>query len=235
MTERMALCISTLMRYGWADGVECWNRKAAEGPYPLYLEYGNKTLVSYNRCLRRSVEPLLGFVHDDVLVHEYGWDQRVLQQFDDPAVGVVGFAGALGHGYPDLYKGEFRLGNMGRSVEFRSGLHDAEAHGKRFTGECDVAVLDGMALFARRELFDKAGPWPEETGYWIYDYWLCCEARRHGYRIRMVGVACTHLGSASHATAEAQGLPLPESEDSEAANRWIYDRYRDVLPWEVKP
>jgi GT2 family glycosyltransferase len=76
-------------------------------------------------------------------------------------------------------------------------MADAEIHGERFTGECDVVILDGLALFVRRSILDAMGGWPQDkaVSYWGYDYKLCMEARRQGYRIRLVGVNCKHHAS----------------------------------------
>ena len=103
-------------------------------------------------------------------------------------------------------------------------------HGQRFAGECDVAVLDGFSLFLRREVLVRAGGWPLGTpvGYISYDYWACCMARELGYRIRLVGVACDHLGGKS------SGLNPNLDLRWEEAHRYIYDRFRNVLPCDVR-
>ena len=142
---------------------------------------------------------------------------------------MVGFGGALRHGSTSLYQKPYRLAQLGRS-DFRSNMFDAERHGKRFTKACDVAVLDGFAMFVRREILEKAGGWPVGTpiGYFCYDYWLSCEVRRQGYRIRLVGVACTHLGGKSSSAVQLMESP-------QDAHRHIYDTCRDVLPFKVSP
>ena len=166
------------------------------------------------------------------------------KEFEDPRVGLVGFGGGLGHGDPEMYRKPYELTQLARRG-YRSNTRDAEANGVRERGSCDVAVLDGMALFVRREILDRPTiqsfrplkndlhiyGWPLHTpiGYFCYDYWLCCETRRQGYRIRMVGVACDHLNGKS------TGLGPEElgRDKFEAAHRYLYDTCRDVLPWEV--
>lgn len=176
---------------------------------------------------------ILAFLHDDVLVHDPDWVQRVLKEFEDPQVGLVGFGGATGHGDPNLYKIPYDYRQLGRS-NFLSNMTDAEAHGKRFTTSCDVAVLDGFALIVRRSLLDRCNGWPLDTpiGYLCYDYWLCCVVRRLGYRIRLVGVSCTHLGGR---TFVKMGIGQREDHWPHflAAHRYIYDEFRDVLPFSV--
>jgi GT2 family glycosyltransferase len=227
----LTLIVATLKWLGWETCVRSWF--PSEDLPSTQLEVvdtaeGCLTLLqAYQQGLESTSSPILGYVHDDVVVRDPEWLSRVLREFDDPHVGMVGFGGALRHGSESLYQMPYRLAQFGRS-DFRSNLFDAERHGKRFTGSCNVAVLDGFAMFVRREILEKARGWPVGTpiGYFCYDYWLSCEVRRQGYRIRLVGVACTHLGGKS-----SSGVQLTES--SKDAHQYIYDTCRDVLPFKV--
>jgi GT2 family glycosyltransferase len=184
-------------------------------------------LPAYQELYESTYEPILGFIHDDVEITERGWDERVLREFDDPNIGMVGFAGATRHGRADIYKTPYDLPQLGR-FGFRSNMRTAEEHGQRFTDACDIAVLDGMAMIVRRSILDKVGGWPLNTpiGYFCYDYWLSCEVRRQGYKIRLVGVAVDHLGGKS------SGFIAPHHSHAES-HKWLYDNSRDVLPFEV--
>jgi len=90
-------------------------------------------------------------------------------------------------------------------------------------------VLDGFALFVRRSILDKVGGWPvnEKYGYWLYSEWLCCETRRQGYRIRLVGVDCEHLGGKSSGH-------IATSPSYEEAHHYLWENNRDMLPYRVK-
>lgn len=183
---------------------------------------------------------ILAYIHDDVSIPEKGWYDRVEKEFDDPAVGLVGFGGATRHGTPDLYKRPYKLTNLARFNYF-SNQKDAEVHGTRFTGSMDVAVLDGFALIVRRDVLDKAGGWPVDSPikFHSYDYWLACMARRHGYRIRMVGIDCEHHGGRTSTRPEYADWLMREfgktdQQVHEESHRYIWDTCKDVLPWEVK-
>ena len=186
-------------------------------------------LEAYQIGFEESQEPILGFIHDDCVCMERGWDERVLREFDDPHVGLVGFGGALGFCDPELYRKPYELPQLARH-HFRSNLREAEVHGERFTGECDVVILDGFALFVRRQLLEETGGWPIDTpiSYYMYDAFICCEAMRHHWKIRLVGVACDHLERRS------AGMGQDGQFDYEGSHWWIYLHYRDVLPAEVK-
>lgn len=248
---------------GSKNGLFIWsNQTQNEGvvkSYQLMYQSYSKTVMKREDWSPEK-ETLLAYLHDDVLCHEQGWDTRVLKEFEDPTVGLVGFGGALRHGTDDIYKTPYRLQQLARDG-YLSNTDDAEVHGQRFTGECDVAVLDGFALIVRREILDKAwhpvltgavavagghiyrhiykeSPrgWPvNNLTFHCYDYFLCCMAHRLGYRIRLVGIKCHHLGGQTSTTPAYQewlaARGTNDVEDHERSHRWIHSEFRDVLPW----
>ncbi len=206
-----------------APSVDAFVVDGMDGMLPAY-QRGFEATENYD---------ILAFLHDDTIINDPNWVERVLAEFEDPAVGLVGFGGALGHGDHNLYKVPYSYQQLARS-NFMSNMVDAENHGKRFTGSCDVAVLDGFALIVRRELLEKAGGWPLNTpiGYVCYDYWLCCMARRLGYRIRLVGIPCAHLGGQTFVKLGI-GKDPKHWQQYVDSHRYIYDEFKDVLPFEV--
>ena len=181
---------------------------------------------------------ILAYIHDDVTLYNPDWDHRVLREFDDPRVGVVGLGGGLRHGTADIYKTPYRLNQLARDG-YLSNVDDAEIHGTRFLGSTEVAVLDGFALVVRKALLDKCGGWPvDHLKFHCYDYWVCCAAHRHGYTVRVVGEKCQHhggrtsVGSAYHDWCEKHGTTdLQIHQDS---HKYIYNEFRDVLPYWVE-
>ncbi len=191
-------------------------------------------LPAYQDGFERAKQfDILAFLHDDLIIHDKNWMERVLSEFEDPKVGLVGMGGATRHGSPSLYHEPYDYHQLGRS-NFLSNMDDAENHGKRFTGACDVAVLDGFALIVRREVLERANGWPLNTpiNYIAYDYWLCCMTRRLGYRIRLVGCAVNHLGGRTYVKLGIGDKP-DHWEKYLAAHRYIFDEFKDVLPYEV--
>ena len=225
--EPMVYCVATRFWENWLDCVRSWQQKASDS-YPVLVMPDLDVIPAYQKLFESTDEPILCMIHDDVLIHEYEWDKRVLRQFDDPEVGLVGFAGARGHGRPEMYTKPYAIANMVR-LGFMSNMRTAESHGQRFAGECDVAVLDGLALIVRRRVLEQAGGWPVEGkyGFWMYSEWLCCETRRQGYRIRLVGVDCDHLGGKTSSIVQV-------SDSYEDAHRYFWENNKDVMPWSVK-
>lgn len=192
-------------------------------------------LAALQRGYEECQDPVLAYLHDDVTIHDGDWAERVLAEFQDPTIGVVGFGGALIHGHPDLYRKPYELTQLAR-FGYLSNMDDAEAHGQRLTGTCDVAVLDGFALIMRRALLAAVGGWPvNQMVFHCYDYWLCCTAHRLGYRVRLVGVRCHHAGGMTSTKPAYQdwlaSRGLTDAQTHEESHRYIYDGFQDVLPW----
>jgi hypothetical protein len=201
---------------------------------PVFIINGNSGMLNAYEFAYRHVPPcdILAFLHDDTIIHDPNWLDRVMKEFEDPAVGLVGFGGALKHGDPNMYKKPYDYSQLGRSF-FLSNMEDAETHGKRFTESCDAAVLDGFALIFRRDVLDRAGGWPiRQLGYIGYDYWASCISHRLGFRVRLVGVRCSHLGGRTFVKM-GLGLQPGHWERFLAAHRFLYDEFKDVLPWSV--
>lgn len=208
---------------------------------PVFVVDGETGMLpAYQSGLLHVTADILAFLHDDAIIRDPEWSSKVLAEFEDPKVGLVGFGGALGHGSPELYKVPYDYHQLGRS-QFLSNMDDAEVHGKRFTGACDVAVLDGFALIVRRKILEKADGWPikelsvNDTPVGLhhcYDYWLCCMTRRLGYRIRVVGIACQHLGGRTFVKL-GLGKGPEHWEQFLAAHEYIYNEFKDVLPFHV--
>ena len=203
-----------------------------EGPEAGFL---TKCQKGYGR--QKGNASVLGFLHTDLIIHEHGWDERVLAEFEDPKVGVVGFVGAMSLGTDDLYKIPYHFTQLARSGVF-SNLTDAEVHGERETGSKRVSVLDSCAIFVRTSLLDAVGGWPTSTypdNPHCSDLWICCQCARLGLQVRMVGVGCTHR-SGGKGSAGAEWLEQHGGDDAhhKAAHRLIYDQFRDVLPMRVK-
>lgn len=205
------------------------------GRVPIFVEDGRDgMLAAYQRgfCVTEDYN-ILAFLHDDLILRVGSWVLRVTAEFDDPKVGLVGFGGGTAHGTPNIYHASYDYRQLARDG-YASNVDDAEVHGKRFTGSRDVAVLDGYSLIVRREVLEKAGGWPvDKLDYIGYDYYICCMARRLGYRIRQVGVRCHHLGGMTY-VAQKVGERPDAHERYQAAHRYIYDEFRDVLPYRVK-
>lgn len=202
-----------------------------------------------------KVEPALDVIaclHDDVDIAEHEWDWKVLRHFErEPKCGLLGFGGAIGLGSSDLYQTPYNPMQLAR-IGFRSNMPNAEVHGIRSLLPERVACLDGFSQIGRREFWegvlrvsDRAhgyGPRPwtflEDHGvvHHFYDGMLGCLARRYGWDVWYLPIACQHFGGRT-AVGDAgyQDWAKTQHRDGdhgfwEQAHLIGYEQFRDVLP-----
>lgn len=216
------------------------------------LKCGNELTIIDNTKVNRGViqsyqigydlsdADIIAFIHDDVTIHDTTmrlWQSIIIDEFNNPEVGVVGFGGAKKHGVDLIYKVPYDYKQLARA-DYRSNTDDAEVHGKRFESSTDVAVLDGFCLIVRRELLDRAGGWPIDRypPHHNYDYWLCCTAHQLNYKVRLVGIRCQHHGGLTATTGAYMEWCKntkwgSDEEMHKQGHKLIYDDFRDVLPY----
>lgn len=221
---RMVLGFATRRWEGYKDCIDSWQPH----PFPTLIVEDMDVLDAYQIICNATDEPIIGLPHDDVVCLEKGWHERVLREFSDPTVGMVCFGGGRGHGSDDLYTAPYKLSNLARR-QFMSNMEDAEKHGIRFTGECDVAVADAFAVFIRRSVLERWGGFPhgKPVGYYMWCENVCCEVHRQGLRIRLVGVYCRHIGGRTSTVHQV-------TDDYEAEHKYFYENNKDVMPYRVK-
>lgn len=180
---------------------------------------------------------VLCYIHSDVVIHEDRWLQRVEKELEDPRVAVVGFGGATGIGLPNLYKEPYRIENLIRH-NYASNQSDWQVHGTRETGSKDVAVVDGFAMCVRTEFLKQIEGWTlVETNFHCYDLWLCLLAIRHGWKVRVVGINCTHKGGGNSTGPQYKKWCEDHETDMgrEHAEPHIrfYREFADILPFSL--
>lgn len=157
---------------------------------------------------RELYKPLVvAALHDDLEIHERGWDVRVLDHFTQhKQCGLAGFSGATGLGSDTIYLDPYDPMQLARQG-FRSNLVDAEAHGERSVKVERVACHDGFSLIGRATWWfwgtqgdGKRGkpPWEVMTALGLKHHaqdsmagLLAAQARWESWYIP---VACRHLG-----------------------------------------
>lgn len=194
---------------------------------------------------------IIACLHDDLEIIEDGWDDQVRDLFrHHPEVGLLGFGGAIGLGSDALYQTPYDPMQLAR-VGFRSNLVDAESHGARSLLPERVACLDGFSQIGRRAFWqglNPAGqthvpPWDylqlEGFVHHFYDGALGCLARRLGWAVYYVPVACHHqggqtaVGDPGYQRWAAGQIEGGDHAFWERAHRIGYDCFRDVLPLRV--
>lgn len=230
------------------------------GANPAYRVVDNRSnsrtpCQCYQDALESSKADIIVYAHDDVIVTDPDWLDRLMSIFSGERQQhnvAAGLGGATALGNRDLYRKPFNIWNMARRG-YASNQVDAETHGERFTGVRQVAVLDAFLMAVRTDWLRRRitclpvtyeGPkaydagWP--TSYLTHhclDLWLACEAARDNKEIWMVGASVAHLGG------RTSTLPVYKDacwlaggtleSDHVRPHRWLYEEYRDCLPIEV--
>lgn len=184
---------------------------------------------------------LICCLHDDVMMEADEWDDRVKRHFAAVQVcGMAGFGGATALGAAQIYRDAYDPHHLVRGG-FRSNLREAEVHGWRDATTARVACLDGFSQIGRREFFEPAWSWLARSGivHHVYDAALACLAKRWGWEVWYLPLACHHHGGLTavaepryHAWATHQRAQGDLTFWAEA-HRIVYDEFRDVLPLRV--
>lgn len=208
------------------------------GDYISLVANGDRGVVdAYQHIYSVHADEICAYIHDDVTVHDADWQDRIHAEFADPKVAIVGMGGALGIGLPEIYKRPYNIWQLQR-IDYYSNQTDWAIHGKYETGSRDVAVVDGFFMAVRRSFLDEIGGWAWfPFSFHCYDTCLCLMARRHGWKVRMVGVSVTHHGGKTSTTPEylewCKSRGTTAEREHEEPHRWMYDTFRDCLPCRV--
>lgn len=133
-------------------------------------------------------ETIIVFPHNDVLIHEYGWDKRVIDAFQrDPALGMAGFFGARGMGKDG---GRWQSESAMMGFEWGSSwMH----HSAFSNGVTPAANFDGLCLIFRGTALGKIGI-PDGPPHHWYDRFLPLHFISNGWRCATIGIAHDHRG-----------------------------------------
>jgi glycosyltransferase involved in cell wall biosynthesis len=111
-----------------------------------------------NEIWKNTEADIIVYTHNDVDFFEDGWDEKVRKAFDEiDNVGIVGAYGAKGLGSQDIYKTDYKMSQLARSVCVSDCPMDMEVHGFRNLENSyeNVAVFDGFFMAIKKELLDK--------------------------------------------------------------------------------
>jgi hypothetical protein len=237
----MTLEVACASMGGHVPALESWQHTAThQHTYTVDITtHGEHAgfLAKCQKAYEESKADVIGYLHADLTIHEQGWDERVLREFEWPTVAVVGFVGATQLGHDDIYKIGYDYRQLARG-DVWSNLTDAEAHGQRDVGSRPVAVLDSCAIFVRRSFLQRVGGWPigrlPNTSH-CTDLWICATAHRLGRQVRMVGVSATHA-SGGKGESGSKWLDARGGDDflHKQAHVATYELLRSVLPLRVR-
>jgi glycosyltransferase involved in cell wall biosynthesis len=133
------------------------------------------------------------WMHNDVLIHESGWDTRIIEAFNnDPLLGIAGFFGGYG-----VAGNGGRIGSMGNMLGKVWGTPQ-RMHGDVMTGIYPAAVFDSLAIIINRKIFKSLAIDHNKVPphHWN-DRILPLLFLDAGYHAATIGIAFDHKGGVS--------------------------------------
>lgn len=144
-------------------------------------------ILAYNQGIKAGRAEFVSMMHNDVLILEKGWLDKVLRVMEsDENIGIAGLAGRK------------RINKKGL-VDESSLVHNLQNEHLNKPMKSDVegvAVIDGLCFTARRRLLDKTGGLNEDYGYMhCYDLDISLASLKLGYRNVVVNVEAMHISN----------------------------------------
>lgn len=145
---------------------------------------------AYNEGVERAKGEVLCFMHDDVCFRSHEWGAIVERLFsEDEKLGALGVDG--GHFMPDCpcswttcFTTSFRTWRTEANGENKPYANTEYTQGESLV---DVASIDGLWMCIRKNLFNDAIRFDDETfsGFHCYDSDICMQIIQIGYRIKV--------------------------------------------------
>jgi len=140
---------------------------------------------AYNEGVQRARYPYLCFMHDDILFHTDNWGQMAMEAMLDQQVGILGVQGCC---YMDESTSYWCRSGFRKAHIIQQKNHSlVRVFEEDVPCSNDVVALDGLWLFARKDLFDRVR-WDETTfpGFHLYDHDISMQVVKLGMKVRIL-------------------------------------------------
>lgn len=181
----------------------------------------------------------IAFFHNDVQMHENGWDTKLIRILDDPTIGCAGFFGAKGLGTTGLYRDPYVMSQFIRHDNVSGCIRMPSGHNFRTPyGETeDVAVLDGFSLICSVAMLDKIGGFDLNLPpHHMYDNDTCVASHYADFRNVVIAMDAYHTGGMTDVT-EDWNKPFGKTKQeihADAHYPYFYNKWRGRLPIYVR-
>lgn len=218
---------------GSKEPVRDWLIGLREGDLVIRNDENKGVMPAMNQAwhVLKNITDFIFYVHNDVMIHEKGWDDKILRLLSGlPDCGVAGFYGAKGIGTHDIYKTPYvmqqliRLENVSGCLRMNPAVHGFR-HPRGETEE--VAVLDGFSLIVKTELLNKIGGLDASyPPHHMYDQDICTESMNAGYRNFVLSMDADHLGGRTDVGEDwAKGFGKTKAEIHRDAHPVYYNKW----------
>lgn len=160
-------------------------------------------LPTFKQGLDEAAGDILVYIHNDVLLHERAWNERIEQAFhEDAQLGMAGLFGARGV-HPD----GGREGSMSHMIGQEWGICEchrpaAMHHGELMVNIYPAAVFDGVGMFFRRSVLQDLADHSDLFEDWraphhFYDRIMSLKVLERGYHMCVIGIKFDHYSGAT--------------------------------------
>ena len=152
------------------------------------LKHCESIFKAYNYGIDRARFEILCFIHDDILFHTLQWGKVVLEQLNNPSVGLIGVAGGvLAPRVPTQWNFGIHFVHL---LQYKKKQKSSELlEGASFNNRSfqQVVTLDGLFMACRKELF-KTIRFDELSfnGFHCYDLDISLQAHSLGFENRVL-------------------------------------------------
>lgn len=162
-------------------------------PFPVRLIRNEKNRGYYwpilqvkERCNNSS--DLIGLSHNDLVVYEQGWDERLKAEFKlEPALGMVGFCGSS---EADAKGGR----GQGTMCCFRGERGQRQPAGKQIKDFQPAVLLDSLFMAMRPSVVDILDIDERTPLAHFNDKIWPLRAMENGWRVAVLGIEIDHIG-----------------------------------------
>lgn len=171
------------------DSAQAYNNRA--GVKVIRNNINPGVYLSYTQGMEQANNNIVLWMHNDVMIHEFGWEQRILTEFNqDNKLGIAGFFGGRSVG-PDGGRGHPE-GNLIGQV-WGQNIRD---HGHLLTDKHPAVVFDSLAMIINRTIFNALNVPYVAPHHW-FDRIMTLWFVSHGYHALTIGVGFDHYGGAT--------------------------------------
>jgi glycosyltransferase involved in cell wall biosynthesis len=159
-------------------------------------------LKTFKQGLEEASGDILFFMHNDVLIWEAGWDERITEAFaQDPDLGMAGLLGAR-----RCERDGGRWGVMSHMLGREWGQCEVQPaavhHGELMTGIAPAVVFDGVGLMFRRVALAAVSQqydlWSDSRPlHHFYDRNISLAFCEAGYHQAVIGIQFDHFSGAT--------------------------------------
>lgn len=193
-------------------------------------------LQTFKQGLLQSRGKVVCFIHNDVLIQEDGWDEKVSAIFEaEQRLGLAGLFGAVGVGDNG---GRVRSMSKMLGVEWgKCECHDVawQHHSEYLDGIHPATILDGVGMFFKREALealvnsDMFAEW--RAPHHFYDRIMPLKLIDKGWKVATIGIGFDHWSGATANSSEKYNHTAAEWIESQGIGsyQWALDKGPDYL------